>query len=148
VSNTTRVLVVSAIEFDTIMAALRLYEDMSGRGFIESADHKDILAIATHNGEHGGLSTNQVGVLCDYVSQAGSSIWTGNYEHRHGNDLSVYATEEAAQAGRDRVAEEQWENEGVPLPKPETDIGDAYFDYMERRERGEWFHIEKHEMSR
>jgi hypothetical protein len=66
-------------------------------------------------------------------------IWLGVYEHRHGTDISVYATEAAAQAGREAVAHEMWENELPDEPMPDTDVADAYFDLM--AERGEWFEI-------
>ena len=70
---------------------------------------------------------------------SGQTIWLGVYEHRHGTDIAAYATEAAAEAGREVLACGQWENELPDEPMPATDVADAYFDLM--AERVEWFEI-------
>ena len=67
------------------------------------------------------------------------TVWLGVYEHRHGVDIGAYATGEAAEAGREALAREQWECELPDEPMPETDVADAYFELMS--ERGEWFEL-------
>jgi hypothetical protein len=69
---------------------------------------------------------------------SGQTIWLGVYEHRHGTDISAYATEAAAQAGREALAREMWEDELPDEPMPAADVAGAYFDLVSEHE---WFEI-------
>ncbi len=64
-------------------------------------------------------------------------VYVAIYDHRHGQDVSVYKTEASALAARDATAACWWERELPKRQKPDTDIGDIYFHIM--GERGEEF---------
>jgi hypothetical protein len=62
-----------------------------------------------------------------------------NYEHRHGSDIAIYAKPEDAEAARQAVAEEWWDQEIGDIPKPDDpkEMADEYFENM--NELGEYW---------
>lgn len=63
-----------------------------------------------------------------------NDVYVAAYRHRHGEDISVYATEAAALKARDDVADEQWECEIEGKRKPKQKIGERYFELVEDEE--------------
>jgi hypothetical protein len=75
-------------------------------------------------------------------------VFVAHYEHRHGDDIRVFATEEAAEKWRQAVADEWWEHEmeGDPPSNPE-ELADEYFDRMgERYSDSEYFSVYEREV--
>lgn len=74
-------------------------------------------------------------------------VYVTIYEHRHGTDIAVYATQALALAAKDEIADRWWEQEiGDTVPRPEGPVGtlgDAYFNEMGERDRSEHFTIEE-----
>lgn len=75
-------------------------------------------------------------------------VWLTKYEHKHGTDLSVYATEALALAAKATIAAQWWEQELVDEPYPEdpAEAAELYFEKMGERDNGEWFTIEEHDV--
>jgi hypothetical protein len=68
-------------------------------------------------------------------------VFVGVYEHKHGRDIAVFATAEAAEASRVAIAEQWWEHEmseGRRKPKTPKATADKYFEVMAAR--GQEFH--------
>ena len=57
-------------------------------------------------------------------------VWVANYEHKHGNDLGVYATEAACIAARNALADTYWSDAFGDKEKP-INYADEYFEHME-----------------
>lgn len=76
------------------------------------------------------------------MSNVNQTIYVAVFEHRHGVDVFVYRTEEQAEALRQRIASDYWEQEmpdGVERPDDPEEMADAYFGEM--GDHGEYFHI-------
>jgi hypothetical protein len=60
------------------------------------------------------------------------AIW----DHRHGQDIRVFDSEDGAKRWQREIAEEWWEKELGNEPKPEDpqEMADAYFELMEGRD--------------
>ena len=71
-------------------------------------------------------------------------VFVTRYDHRHGSDIAVFATAEAAESSRQTIAY-QWLEAEMPGPMPEAEppnvIADLYFDHMQ--ERDEFFSVEE-----
>jgi hypothetical protein len=74
-------------------------------------------------------------------------VWVATYQHRHGEDTRVFASEGDALQWREEIADEWWDTE-MPKSrvKPEDSeaLADEYWDYME--ERDEFFKYEEIEV--
>ena len=67
-------------------------------------------------------------------------VWT----HRHGEDISVFASEAGAENYRQETAADQWDEEMGDDVKPDEPkmAADAYFEVMgEREDRAEYFEV-------
>lgn len=71
------------------------------------------------------------------------NVYVMHYEHKHGDETSVYATRALAVAARDEIADEWWEREFPDTPKPTENIGDEYFNRIEY----EWCSITEREIT-
>ena len=71
------------------------------------------------------------------------TVFVAIYEHRHGTDVNVFATEDGARAWKDELAREYWSDycEGEP---PSEGAGDAYFEAAGEYGDGEFFSLEEH----
>ena len=70
------------------------------------------------------------------------TVHTAIYEHDYGTDIRVFRTEAQAEAWRNEIAKEWWDNEFPDEERPaDTDIGMRYFDRM-RDGGNEYFTIE------
>ena len=71
-----------------------------------------------------------------------TNVFVAIYEHRHGIDVNVFATEAGAQAWKDDLAREYWSDycEGDP---PSEGAGDAYFEAAGGYCDGEVFSIKE-----
>lgn len=79
------------------------------------------------------------------TAEMGSIVWVAIYEHRHGTDVCVFNSEEAALAWRDSIAEDYWDYEiGNAITKPESNIGETYFDLMFGSPSSEYFRWYQH----
>lgn len=69
-----------------------------------------------------------------------TNIFVATYEHRHGTDVKVFATEAGARAWKDELAREYWLEycEGAP---PSEGAGDAYFEVAGEHGDGEFFDL-------
>lgn len=72
-----------------------------------------------------------------------TNVFVAIYEHRHGTDARVFATEAGARAWKDELAREHWSDycEGEP---PSEGAGDAYFEAAGDYGDGEFFSLEEH----
>ena len=60
-------------------------------------------------------------------------VYVGIYRHRHGEDISVYASEALAEEARQHIAWQFWDELSDPLPMPE-EPADTYFKERSREE--------------
>lgn len=68
------------------------------------------------------------------------TVFVGVYENKYGTDIRVFRTREGVEKWKDSIADENWENEFPDDPRPDADIGEAYFDLM--NDYGEeWFSL-------
>lgn len=61
------------------------------------------------------------------------TVWVGIYDHKHGRDVSVFATEADALQWRINLADEWWENEfGSEADKPDDKqiMANIYWDKL------------------
>ena len=73
-----------------------------------------------------------------------TNVFVAIYEHRHGTDVNVFATEAGAQAWKDGLAREYWSDYCEGEPPPEG-AGDAYFEAAGKYSYdGEFFSLEEH----
>lgn len=72
----------------------------------------------------------------------GKKVTVAVWEHRHGQDVSVFATAALAMNWRTQIAADNWDEEmqmrDVTRPTDE-EIGDAYFEHMSDCSRPEYF---------
>lgn len=70
------------------------------------------------------------------------TIWS----HRHGEDVGAYATAAGAEAWRQAIAAEEWDNEipeTVPKPQDPKKLADCYFEFMgDNFRRSEFFSVQ------
>ena len=79
------------------------------------------------------------------------SVFVTLFEHRHGKDVAVFDSMEAAQAYKDTLAEDYWDeiNEGLEegdpefIAMPETNRGGHYFQIKGESVTPEFFSITK-----
>lgn len=74
-------------------------------------------------------------------------VFVAIYEHKHGHDTQVFATEAGALQWQTRIAMEWWDNECSPTPRP-ADIqacADEYWQKMANEAR-EFFEVVEHEV--
>ena len=78
------------------------------------------------------------------VATGPRKVFVASYEHRHGMDQRVFATEEKAEAWKNALGAEYWEEElsDRPLPADASMIGSEYFDAMSDSGRPEYFRVE------
>lgn len=80
-----------------------------------------------------------------------TTVFITLFEHRHGHDLAVFDSLEAAEAYKDNLAEDYWDevNEGLEegdpeyIPMPETNKGNHYFQIKGESATPEYFSITK-----
>jgi len=71
-------------------------------------------------------------------------VFVATYEHHHGRDVSVYATKALAEAVRQEIADEGWDEAFLDAkPDDPHEMADAYFQMMGERDHGEWFTVEE-----
>lgn len=69
-------------------------------------------------------------------------VFVAVYNHRYGNDVRVFTTEDKALAWRTAIAQEWWEEELRDEPKPDdATIGEEYFNALSDRCDEESFDI-------
>lgn len=81
------------------------------------------------------------------MSNVNQTIYVAVFEHRHGVDVSAFRTEDQAEALRQRIASDYWDQEmpdWVERPEDPGELADAYFEEMGYH--GEYFHIHPTEL--
>jgi hypothetical protein len=64
-------------------------------------------------------------------------VYVGLYEHKHGSNVAVYASAQAAETARQLIADEGWDREiGNTRTRPADpkELADTYFDALDGRE--------------
>lgn len=68
------------------------------------------------------------------------TVWVTMYDHKHGTDIEVFHTEEAAELFRQQLAAEWWDDEMEgSMPTDPKEAADAYF--AAGQKHGEWFDV-------
>jgi len=69
-----------------------------------------------------------------------ATVWVTMYDHKHGTDIDVFYSEEAAEAYRQGLADDWWD-EAMDEPKPADpkEAADAYF--AAGAKHGEFFDV-------
>ena len=78
------------------------------------------------------------------MSDPKTMVFVARYDHKHGSDVRVFRTQDAANGWADELGSEWWETE-FDDEKPATNIGDEYFERQANRAR-EWFTVEQMEL--
>lgn len=75
-------------------------------------------------------------------------VWVGIYEHKHGTDVNVFASEELVEAWSQAIADEYWEDFMGDDKKPESrsEMADRYWEVAGDAMPGEYFTSEPHEV--
>ena len=73
--------------------------------------------------------------------QNGDTVIVAIYTHPHGSDARAFCGVAGAEAWRDQIAREWWDEEFPALEMPATGIGTAYFAGMNERDGSESFEI-------
>ena len=70
-------------------------------------------------------------------------VYVAIYEHKHGRDVRVFATDALAEAWRQEIASYWWDKEMDSAPRPDDphELANEYFDTIE-----EFFGIEETEL--
>jgi hypothetical protein len=78
------------------------------------------------------------------VANEPRKVFVATYEHRHGEDQRVFATEAQADAWKNALGTEYWAEElsDKPLPADASTIGTEYFNAMSDASRPEYFNVE------
>jgi hypothetical protein len=78
------------------------------------------------------------------VADVPQKVIVATYEHRHGEDQRVFATEAQAEAWKNALGTEYWPEElyDEPLPADASMIGTEYFNAMSDSGRPEYFRVE------
>ena len=76
------------------------------------------------------------------VESTPAPVYLAKYEHKHGEDSRIFATEEGAERWRREIASSYWSScfRDVESPDDPKERADLYFANMEERE---WFNVEK-----
>ncbi|PWT72132.1 MAG: hypothetical protein C5B60_09900 [Chloroflexi bacterium] len=72
-----------------------------------------------------------------------TTVYVLQYVHKHGEDISVYASESAAYRAVQEIAERWWEKEmpeGRAMPSDREKMAEEYFDQMSEY-GGEYYEI-------
>lgn len=119
-------LAVTDREFDTILAALRHYEE----GLEDGSINPGIEDIAADKGAP--LTVSEVDELGDRLNLSGvPEVVVARYEHRAGVDTRVFASEDAAEGWRQEIAGRWFEQElGRKPPEDPSEAADEYFETM------------------
>lgn len=72
-----------------------------------------------------------------------TKVFVAIYEHKHGHDTCVFRTAQGAQAWKDQLASDWWEDAFADEEPPSENIGDEYFRRMTEI-GGEYFDVEEH----
>lgn len=67
------------------------------------------------------------------------------WEHKYGEDIRVFDSEEKALAWKDEIALTWWVEEFPDDDRPKEKVGEEYFDRMSERAQ-EWFYHTTHEV--
>lgn len=61
------------------------------------------------------------------------TVYVTTFEHKHGRDVSVYATADLAEMERQRIAADWWEEElsGADMPEDPRQAADSYFESVD-----------------
>jgi hypothetical protein len=93
---------------------------------------------------------SEVMLLADIPAFAGISrpVFVATYDHKHGSDVSLYASAEAAEHARQDIAAQYWDQAGWKDPKPADpkELADRYFELCEQHGGGEWFSVIEREI--
>lgn len=74
------------------------------------------------------------------VLSSAPTVWVTMYDHKHGTDIEVFDTEEAAELFRQQLAAEWWDEEMEGnMPTDPKEAADAYF--AAGQKHGEWFDV-------
>lgn len=70
-------------------------------------------------------------------------IWIGLWTHREGVDARAFSSPEQAEAWRQEIADDNWDDEmNVERPETPAEMADIYFDTLMERNGGEFFDVE------
>lgn len=70
------------------------------------------------------------------------TVFVALYSHKHGDDIRVFKTYDAACSWKAEIADNWWDTEFPTEDKPDPlDIGDAYFEMMNSHLGEEYFSI-------
>src|SRR5262249_35201749 len=62
------------------------------------------------------------------VATAPVYVWIATYEHKHGKDVRVFASQAAAEAWKQELATEWWDHEmEEEMPRDRVDAAETYF---------------------
>lgn len=95
-------------------------------------------SVAAHVELMGDRTTVRAAIAAAEAARpsAPGSVWVLHYSHKHGDDLSAFATEAAAHAAVFGIVSDYWKDEmgAEPMPEDQAEAVAAYFEQTEGRE--------------